>query len=263
MRRAAPALLGLVCLVLAAPTGALQALGVTHFHQGPCLEQFVGLPIPMAEAMALAPAGFPPKPWDTGGLSPAIPALATGVTVAYECAATTGDGGLSLGEVRTIGRAILVDPPAELRDPGIVNYVIILGGWTSSPELAQVYTSWHLPKVEVGLVSFNMSATPNARLGDAAGESAAGRLQINTLSVGVEEAQQADTFRLFGFVGGRVAGYADWSWPAGAQTIESGLAVQTLQEPLHTGSTDVDLGASFHYFGAYEYNLAFTALDGR
>ncbi|MCA1813722.1 MAG: hypothetical protein LC624_07205 [Halobacteriales archaeon] len=253
------AVLAVLALLLAASPG-LPAPGVaaTRVHQGPCEEQFVAIPIPMAEAQGLTPPGFPPKPWDTGGLSPPIPALATGVTVGYRCARTTGDG-IALGEVRTVGRALLVDPPAELRDPAIVNYVIILGGWTSSPEMAAVYTSWHLPGVHAGDVSFDVAQdAPALRHGQVAGSSAEGGLRITTVAAGVEEEQQPDTFRLFGFDGQGVAGYVDWSWPPGARTIESGLAVQQLDAP--GAPTDVRLGVSFHYFGAYSYDLAFTAL---
>jgi hypothetical protein len=250
----------LACIALSASVTeslASHTPAVTAFHQGPCEEQFVALPIPMAEAQALTPAGFPPKPWDTGGLSPPVPALATGVTVGYRCAATLGQG-LALGEVRTIGRALLVDPPAHLRAPHIQNYVIVLGGWTSSAALAAVYQGWHLPNVEVGAVDFSWTTTANARVGQVTGSSAAGGLGITTVSAGVEEAQQADVFRLFVFSAGAVAGYIDWAWPEGARTIESGLALQRLEAP--GAAPDLRAGASFHYFGAYEYNLAYTPL---
>lgn len=249
----------LVLLLTAAPAWpSAPGVATTHFHQGPCEEQFVGIPIPMAEAQGMAPPGFPPRPWDTGGLTPPVPVLATGVTVGYRCARTDGDG-IALGEVRTVGRALLVDPPQELRDPNITNYVIILGGWTSSAELAAVYTGWHLPGVHAGDVSFDVQQdAPVLRHGQVTGSSSAGSLSITTVAAGVEEEQQSDTFRLFGFDGDRVAGYVDWSWPPGARTIESGAAVQVLQPA--GGVPDVRAGVAFHYFGAYSYDLVFTAL---
>ena len=259
--RAALLVLAALAFATFAPTGAAPAVATTHFHQGPCEEQFVAIPIPMVEAAALTPPGFPPQPFDAAGMLPPNPALATGVTVGYRCAATEGDG-ISLGEVRTVGRALLVDPPAELRAPGIHNYVIIFGGWTSSPELARVYTSWHLPAVRVGQVDFIVAQdSPNLRHGRVTGASAEGSLELTTVAAGVDDAQQPDVFRLFGFDQGRLAGYVDWSWPAGARTIESGAALQVLQAP--GALPDARAGVSFHYYGAYAYDLAFTDLSGR
>lgn len=259
MRRALLVLSAVLLSALLPAVPASHLPHTTHIRQGPCEEQFVAYPIPMAQAEQFAPPGFPPLPFDAAGTLPPNPLLATVVTVGYRCAHTTGDGGLALGEVRTVGRALVVDAPEHLRAPHVDNYVIVFGGWTSSPALAQVYTNWHLPNVEVGSVSFNMTAVNgNLRIADVAGESAAGRLQVLTIAAGQEEAQQADTFRLFGFDHGRVAGYVDWSWPAGARTIESGVALQTITGT--GGAPEATVGVAFHYFGAYEYRIAYTPL---
>lgn len=259
MRRALPAFLAL--LVAALATGpaseASHTPAITSLHQGPCEEQFFALAIPMVEAEAFAPQGFPPKPFDAGGLGPPVPVLATAVGIGYRCAATTG-AGLALGEVRTIGQALLVEPPPALRAPHINNYVVVYGGWTSSPELAQVYASWHLPHVEAGDVTFAWEATDHARLGRVTGSSAAGSLDLATLVAGAEEAQQADTFRLFTFDGGALAGHVDWSWPPGARTIESGLALLRHEAP--GAAPEVRAGVAFGYFGAYTYDLSYTPL---
>jgi hypothetical protein len=97
----APAFLALALGLLAAsvPTWASQpAPAVAHtLHQGPCEEQFAAFPVPMAEAQAVAPPGFPPLPFDGERTVPPIPLLGTEVTVGYRCAATTSDDGLALG----------------------------------------------------------------------------------------------------------------------------------------------------------------------
>lgn len=254
-------------LVLAAPALLLAALvplseashtpAITRIHQGPCEEQFFAYPLPMAEAMAFAPPGFPPRPFDTGGLSPPVPPLATAVGVGYRCAATTA-AHLALGEVRTIGRALLVDPPAHLRAPHIANYVVVYGGITSSPELARIYTGWHLPNVEVGRVSFEWEVADNGRVGHVTGASRSGSLDLVTLVAGAEEAQQPDTFRLFVFERGHLAGYVDWGWPAGARTIESGASLLRQEAP--GAAPEVRAGVAFDCFGAYSYDLAYTPL---
>lgn len=216
-------------------------------------------PLPMAEAVTLTQPGFPPLPFDAAGLLPPNPLFATVVTVGYRCGATTGDGGLALGEVRTVGRALVVDPPAHLRDPAIHNYVVVFGGWTSSPELRDVYTSWHLPAVEAGAVDFTFAAdNASLRHGTVSGSSPAGRLDLVTVVAGVEEAQQPDTFRLFVFDGGTVAGFVDWGWPPGARTIESGAALQVLSPA--SGAPDVRVGVAFHYWGEYGYDIRYTPL---
>lgn len=252
-----------VLVLLTAPAAPMGLAGhspaTTRIHQGPCEEQFVAYPIPMVEAEPLTPPGFPPLTFDAAGLLPPNPLLATVVTVGYRCSATTGDGGLSLGEVRTVGRALVVDPPAALRAPHIVNYVIVFGGWTSSPELGAVYRSWHLPNVEDGTVDFSVTAdSANLRHGRVTGSSALGTLDLLTVTLGVEEAQQPDIFRLFVFDQGQVAGYVDWGWPAGSRTIESGAALQLLTAP--GAAPDADVGVAFHYFGAYQYDIGYTAL---
>ena len=90
--------MALLLAACAAPAGdASHAPAITAIHQGRCDELFQAIPIPMDEARAFAPPGFPPLPFDFGGLSPPLEALATTVTVGYRCDATTG-AGLSLGE---------------------------------------------------------------------------------------------------------------------------------------------------------------------
>lgn len=232
-----------------APAGAPAGLTL-----GPCLEQFAFLPVPMAVAQRFMPEGFTPVAFDAAGLT----AVMAGV--GFRCERVEG-GGLALGEVRALAGAIAVQPPPRYQNPDVQHYVVPLGGFVSSPELAEVFRAWGLPNVRDADVAFQLHAEgPTARLGDVSATAGAARVDFVTSPAGVQEAQPPSKFRVFIAPGGRVAGAIDWAWDLG-DTIETGTALLSASPDNGVFPLPAGAGLGFHYWGpTYVYHLSYVAL---